>query len=171
MESRNQISRKSWSYNTVTAFLSALYITISIGVLILDRVTKLYALEHFGVEQKVFQFLSFELVINRGISWGILNSSSTFTFLCVVLLTLLVTCALGIYAYRRILQGYTIVGELLVFTGSLSNILDRVLYNGVVDFILVHIQSWSWPVFNIADSAIVLGVVCMMIQLIKQQNA
>ncbi len=58
----------------------------------------------------------------------------------------------------------------MVIAGSVSNILDRVVYGGVVDFIHVHINGWSFAVFNIADVAIVVGVCIMMLQEVYDNN-
>jgi signal peptidase II len=46
----------------------------------------------------------------------------------------------------------------LIITGAFSNLLDRLFYGGVIDFIVVWFGDWSWPAFNIADAAILLGI-------------
>ncbi len=168
MESRRQIGRKAWSNHKVKALVSAICLSI---LFIVDRVTKLYALEHFNFEHVINPFLSFELVFNRGVSWGLFHGSSTLGFMLLTAVILVGTLVFSREAYKKARQGENVIGELLIITGSVSNMLDRVLYNGVIDFIVVHYGAWSWPVFNIADASIVLGVGSMIIQLIKQHNA
>jgi signal peptidase II len=51
----------------------------------------------------------------------------------------------------------------MVFAGALGNVHDRIAYGSVVDFIEVHIFSYHWPDFNVADSAIVVGALLMMV--------
>ena len=59
---------------------------------------------------------------------------------------------------RRVLA----LGLALVLGGAIGNVIDRMLYGYVVDFILIHYQSWSYPAFNVADSAITCGVVLIV---------
>lgn len=131
-------------------------------VLFLDRSMKWYALYAWADEQVLTPFLSFQLAFNRGISWGIFNSASALQYALVTLLIVGVTIGLCWYTYKRYISGQSILGELLVITGSCSNILDRFFYDGVIDFIMVHNGSWVWPLFNIADSCIVLGIALMV---------
>ncbi len=76
---------------------------------------------------------------------------------------------LAFYTYLRWRKGFWIGGECFVLAGSLSNIVDRIIYHGVLDFILLSFNTWSWPVFNIADMAIVFGVGIMIIQGYKER--
>lgn len=148
------------------SILSKISVTLGLFFLVLiDRITKTLALSYLIVPYKVNSFLSYDLVINRGISWGIGNSASSLIFGGITLLTIVVTLALAVYTYRRIQQDYSVYGELLVLAGSCSNIFDRLVYNGVIDFILVHAYGFYFPYFNIADAAIVVGVAIMCIVL------
>ena len=63
------------------------------------------------------------------------------------------------YVYR---QGQSILGEILVISGACANLIDRVIYGAVIDFIYLHIDSWSWPIFNIADVSVIIGVAFMI---------
>ncbi len=140
------------------------YILASGFIFFLDRITKYYALATCMRSCEINRFLSFEVVFNRGISWGLLHSPSDTIFLLVTLAIAAVTFFLAFYAYSRWANGLLIVGETLVITGSVSNLIDRALYQGVIDFILFSYNDWSWPVFNIADAAIVIGIGIMIIQ-------
>lgn len=131
------------------------------AIIVLDQFTKWYALAHWREEHIVNPFLSFQVTFNRGISWGILNYSHGGVFLAVTLGILLIIACLLVYVYKRSQQGKSIVGEVLVIGGAFSNSLDRLMHEGVVDFIVLHKDSWVWPSFNIADSCIVLGVLIM----------
>lgn len=128
-----------------------LYGLLSASIIILDQLTKYLALQWCGPA----------CTFNRGISWGMLNSGSSLTFYALTGLVIAITLILSGYAYQSMQRGHAIWGELLIISGSISNIIDRFIYGGVVDFIEVRIGSWIGPAFNVADSMIVLGV-CIM---------
>ena len=140
------------------------YILLSAFVFLLDRITKYYALISCLEQCKVNTFLSFEVVVNRGISWGLLHSDGSALFLFVTFLITAITLSFVFYAYLRLMQGFIIIGETLVIAGSLCNLIDRAWYKGVIDFIVLSYHDWSWPVFNIADAVIITGVGIMIIQ-------
>jgi signal peptidase II len=136
-----------------------LYFFLAFAIFILDRVTKLAALAWcMEFPCTINQFLSFEVVFNRGISWGIFHSQSDILFYIVTAIIAIITALLCGYAYQRYMQGNSIVAEVCIIAGSCCNLIDRVIYGGVIDFILLSYGTVSWPVFNIADAMIVFGV-------------
>jgi signal peptidase II len=58
----------------------------------------------------------------------------------------------------------------LVLSGAIGNVIDRIAYGAVVDFIDVYYGNWHWPAFNIADSAITIGVILLIFDEIKRVN-
>jgi signal peptidase II len=58
----------------------------------------------------------------------------------------------------------------LVLSGAIGNVIDRILYGAVVDFVDLHYAGWHWPAFNIADSAITIGVILLILDEIKRVN-
>src|SRR5579863_239204 len=135
------------------------YFGLAAVIFIVDRVTKMMALAYCAEDVcRINSFLSFELVFNRGISWGILHSASDLVFVLVSLIIAMVTALLCWSAYYNYVCGVPIVAEMLIIAGSIFNLIDRVIYGGVIDFIVLSYGNVSWPVFNIADAAIVLGV-------------
>jgi signal peptidase II len=135
------------------------YIILAIVIFIVDRATKLLALTQcMELPCTVNQFLSFEVVFNRGISWGMFHSSSDIIFYAVSTTIAIITAVLCGYAYHNYKQGNLIIAEVCIIAGSCCNLIDRVVYGGVVDFILLSYGAASWPVFNIADAVIVFGI-------------
>lgn len=135
------------------------YSILAIGIFIVDRVTKLLALTQCMQSAcTVNSFLSFEVVFNRGISWGMFHSSSDIIFYAVSTVIALMTVMLCGYAYHNYKSGNVIVAEVCIIAGSCCNLIDRVVYGGVVDFIVLSYGQLSWPVFNIADAVIVFGI-------------
>ena len=128
----------------------------------LDRITKYMALGMLKT-CTVTSFLEFHLVFNRGISWGMFHSEHHGFFVALTFCIVFIIAVLAWQTYRRYVAGRSVYAGLMVLAGAISNVIDRVLYQGVIDFVHVHIADWSWPIFNIADMAIVLGI-CWMIK-------
>lgn len=137
------------------------YIIVFITIFIIDILTKYWALGACNQEVVITPFLSCELIINRGFSWSLFHSSSTLVFFIVSAVILCAIGALGVHTLYQWRAGKNILGEVMVLSGALANMLDRVMYGGVIDFIVVHYQAYTWPVFNVADMAVVVGVACM----------
>lgn len=136
-----------------------MYIFLALTIFIIDRITKSAALAWCAQSAcTINSFLSFEVVFNRGISWGMLHSNSDAIFILVSLIIAAITAALCVYAYHQYQRGNPIVAEVCIIAGSVCNLLDRVVYGGVIDFIILSYGDLSWPVFNIADAVIILGV-------------
>ncbi len=137
-------------------------------LLVIDRITKNLARTQCIQSCKVNQLLTFDFTLNRGISWGMLHSSNDTMFVVVSAIVVLITLGLAGYTFVRWMNNESIAGEILVLAGSISNIVDRALYNGVIDFISISFGTWSFPVFNVADMCIVLGVGIMTLELYKK---
>lgn len=135
---------------------------IAIIIILLDRVTKMWALHACVQEQPVTSFFSCVLTSNRGIAWSLFHTKDTHGFFAVSLLIALVTVCFGSWTYLRYQRGQQVAGSVAVLAGAVSNLVDRFLYGGVIDFIYLHTASYGFPVFNIADTAICLGVAYMV---------
>lgn len=135
-----------------------MYFSLAISIFILDRLTKYLALTYAQTPQVINEYLSFELTFNRGVSWGMFHDASHIVFIVVSSIIALMTIFLCWHAYDRYKKGGLIVGHICVIAGSIANLIDRALYGGVIDFIILSYKHYSWPVFNIADMAIVCGV-------------
>lgn len=143
---------------------ASIYILVSLLIIFCDQLTKRLSLVLLseGI-YNVTSWLSFNLVFNRGISWGVLSSSLPVVFWGIIGVIAIITFILLIIAYRGFLRKRFILGELLVIAGSISNLIDRFDHHAVVDFIEISYKGWSWPTFNIADCCIVCGVMLILI--------
>jgi len=140
----------------------ALYSILFCVIVCVDRLSKAFAILYCQDAVAMTPFLSCDLTFNRGISWSMFHADAQLPFLIVSGVVLLVTLVLAYYTYRRYVHNHSIIGEVTVLAGSCSNCIDRVLYGGVADFIRIFYQDWSYPSFNCADVAIVIGVVYMI---------
>lgn len=130
---------------------------------LIDRITKLWALKQQFVNYKITDFLYMHLEFNRGVSWSLLNSQDSVTFAVLSAIIVSILIVLLWYSTNRFKLGFPIYGELLILSGGISNVIDRALYAGVVDFILIDFDCFSWPIFNFADLFIVLGVMVLIV--------
>jgi signal peptidase II len=130
-------------------------------IFLLDRVTKNIAALFESSPKNLLPGVSLVYVKNRGISWGMFHAQVPWLFYVMTTCVALVIVGLSIYTYKRWLANQSVFGEMLVLTGAVSNLLDRIVHGGVIDFIQLSYKGWCFPVFNIADIAICLGV-CMM---------
>ncbi len=136
-------------------------------ILFADRFSKLYALYHCQERCYINPYLSFDLALNRGISWGFFHSYNPTVFLGVSILIALITVMVALYGFYCLYIGRPMIGNTLVVAGSLGNLIDRYYYQGVIDFIEVSYKSYTWPVFNIADICIVVGVFLVVMEYYK----
>lgn len=136
-----------------------IYYLLEVCVIVLgDRITKLLALTMGNKPIVVTDMITFELAFNRGISWGMFHSSSMITFWVLTLLISAIIIGLLGHTVMKWIHKEQIYGEIAVLSGAISNVIDRCVYGSVIDFVHISYGSWSWPIFNIADVAIVLGV-------------
>lgn len=133
-----------------------------VGPIALDQATKFWAFKELAAPLEITSFLNFEFALNKGVSWGFFNNSAgTPIYVKFAIGLAIVFLILNILNSLR--KGRSIIPQLFVLSGALSNVFDRFLYGGVVDFIVFHFGSWSFPAFNIADTCIVLGVFWMFL--------
>ena len=111
-----------------------------------------------GTQQVFNNYLSFGLVFNRGINWGLFNASGSVAFILITIAIGIVIAGLIIMMLGAIAQGKSAIGYMLILVGAVSNFVDRIIYGGVIDFVVLNYGHWSWPAFNIADALILLGL-------------
>ena len=149
---------------------------LAAAVVVLDQVTKAIALERLapGVPIVVFdQWLSLTLVMNPGLAFGLLGSVPPAWRWMVAALSLIALVVLARVALRVLptggWPGRLAIG--LIFGGAVGNLIDRGRFGAVVDFVDVHWRGWHWPAFNVADSAISVGVVLLALRLLSDRAA
>ena len=132
---------------------------IALATVALDQATKWLVLTYLaplGEAIPVTPFFNLVMVWNRGVSFGMFGSSGAFAPWILSGLAIAVVVALVIWL-RRADHYLTGVGLGLVIGGALGNVIDRVQYGAVIDFLDFHLAGWHWPAFNVADSGICVG--------------
>ncbi|MES2207410.1 MAG: signal peptidase II [Pseudomonadota bacterium] len=140
-------------------------------VVVFDQFTKWVVLKTipFGEVKPVLPFLSFTLTFNSGAAFSFLASSGGWQRYLFTVVAIVVSIWL-VQELKKTSIALQQWGLLLILGGALGNLYDRIAYGHVVDFILVHWQSWSFSVFNIADSAISIGVALLIMAIILDKT-
>ena len=137
---------------------------LAILVLFLDQVSKLAILEWVQPQAagiSITGFLAIVLVWNRGMSFGMFNVGDP--LVPWILGGVAIAVAVGLVWWLARAHRWLVVAGLgLVLGGAIGNLIDRLLYGAVVDFVLLHAGGWHFPAFNVADSAITLGVIALL---------
>ncbi len=142
-------------------------LSVAVAVAALDQLSKWAVLDFFMDPPRVIKllpFLDLVLVYNRGASFGFLNINAQWVPWLLTAIAAAVVIALIVWL-RRVENRYLAAALGLIIGGAVGNGMDRVLRerHAVVDFIDFYVGAFHWPAFNIADSAIVIGVFIMLL--------
>ncbi|MBW2690528.1 MAG: signal peptidase II [Deltaproteobacteria bacterium] len=152
------------------------YRTLSIiaaVILVLDQATKFYVDANFKLHETVpviRGFFHLTYVRNKGAAFGILSDSA---IRIPFFITVSIIAMLGILWYIKHIrkdQKLALFSLSLVFSGAFGNLIDRIRFGEVIDFLDVFWQRHHWPAFNVADSAITVGVVLLFIEMWREDR-
>jgi signal peptidase II len=141
----------------------------AVVTLFIDQASKAWLLHVFDIAHRgtvrVTSFFDLVLAWNIGISFGLLQNDSQAAQLALMTVKVLAVIALGIWMTRSQTR-MAAVALGLIIGGAVGNGIDRLAYGAVVDFALFHLQlrenTYDWYVFNLADAAIVAGVIALL---------
>jgi len=139
-------------------FIISVILILSITI-ILDQLTKYIAFIVLFKDKQVLiinHFLNFRPVWNDGISFGMFQGYGNYGRIVFIIIALIIS--LWIIIYSKKLNTIGFIGYNLIAGGAIGNVIDRVIYGKVIDFIDVHYKGYHWPTFNMADSFIFIGV-------------
>ena len=140
------------------------WLSISFFIIVADQVTKIQALHYLTDKPRliVLPLLNFTLAFNQGAAFSFLSQAGGWQNLFFIVFAVAVVACLVIYLLKNP-SCTQCFGLSLIIAGALGNIVDRLHYGFVIDFIDVHVGSYHWPVFNLADSAITVGVMILLV--------
>jgi signal peptidase II len=135
-------------------------------VLIADQASKWWVLHGIDLPARgsvvVLPVLNLTMVWNRGVTFGMLNGLGAAGAWALAAVAVAVVAALLVWM-RRSESRLAVVALGAIAGGAIGNVLDRLRFGAVVDFIHAHAFGWSWYVFNVADAAIVCGVIALVL--------
>jgi signal peptidase II len=150
------------------------YFLLVVGTLALDRWTKAWILNRFDLNESVpviDGLFNITYVRNTGVAFGILSSiSSPVKSGLLSLFTAFAAIVVIVYSLRSPAQNRLLQTALaLILGGAIGNLSDRLTYGYVVDFLEFYFRAYHWPSFNIADSAISIGVALLALEIIRNE--
>jgi signal peptidase II len=149
------------------AVATRLGLIAALVVLGADQLSKYWIVDrldlHVGDRIVLLPVLNLTLVWNQGVTFGLLNGLGSWSHFVLAAIALLVVAALAVWL-RRADNPVAALSIGAIAGGAVGNVIDRLRYGAVVDFIHAHIGDWSWYVFNVADAAIVCGVAALILE-------
>ena len=148
------------------------WLALSAILIVLDQATKLLILARFadGESIRVTSFFNLVLVYNKGAAFSFLAGASGWQTPLLVVIALVAIVIVGWMLWRNQSRRLLNLGLAMILGGAIGNLIDRVAYGKVVDFLHFHLYGWNYPAFNVADSVITAGAVILIIESFMPQE-
>lgn len=149
------------------------FLTLVVGLVVaLDQATKALVLANFPLHTVVEIIPGFFNLVharNTGAAFSILAGAPSFWRQAFFVAVTILIVVMILFAYHKLKSGdvWNRWGYALIVGGALGNLVDRVRLGSVVDFLDVYVGAYHWPAFNVADSAISVGAVMLLISLVR----
>jgi len=143
------------------------YYLLCLALVILDQLTKQIVVSLFtlGESMVINSYLSWTYIQNTGAAFSILSGGGAIQKTFLLAVSLFVSTMVMVWIHKTTaIRRQRLFGQFFLLSGALGNLLDRAQYGYVVDFIDVHYQNYYWPVFNVADSLIFIGVILLLFE-------
>lgn len=147
------------------------WILLSVIVVGLDQFTKYLSAQHLAAVDVIKVLPGFDLTLrhNTGAAFSFLANAAGWQRWFFIGLALLMSVIIYIWLGRvEAKNKHEAFGLSLILGGAIGNLIDRMVHGYVIDFILLYYKNWQWPAFNLADSAICLGVIFLIPNLLKK---
>lgn len=155
--------KKAWSW-----------LWVSLLIVLLDQLTK-YGVSHsfqYGEVYSLNAYLNIWLQYNAGAAYGMLSQGGGWQTFFLASVSMLVSLVLFLMLSKTPRSSKLLaLGLSLVLGGAIGNLIDRLRYQYVIDFIDFHVKSWHFATFNIADAAITVGAACLLLHFFCRKTA
>jgi signal peptidase II len=141
---------------------------------IADQLTKMMVLGSLKLYEsiEITSFFSLTHVHNYGAAFSFLADEDGWQQYFLVSISVIASIAIILWMSKTSTkQPYKLIALSLILSGAIGNLIDRAVFGFVIDFINLHYQDFYWPVFNVADTAITLGVILLLLVDFKQDKA
>jgi signal peptidase II len=141
-------------------------------IVILDYYTKIFAIEHLHLHRPVefMPFVNFTLTYNTGAAFGFLSTIDPGWERWLLAGISLLATAFFLHWFFKSKHSLQQAALAFIMGGALGNFIDRAFYGKVTDFVDVYVNQYHWPAFNVADSAICIGVGLLIIYWVKYER-
>jgi signal peptidase II len=141
------------------------FVWIALIVILADRVTKMWALEHLSLSEslRILPIFNLTLAYNTGAAFSLLHQASGWQNIFLCTLAVIVSMAI-VYKLATTPSNERWMGVALglILGGALGNAWDRIQFSYVIDFLHFHLADWHFAIFNVADSAICVGAFMLL---------
>ena len=148
------------------------WLALAGAIIVADFATKAWMLSAFHLHESVVvtSFFNLVLVMNPGASFSFLADAGGWQRWFFVILALVISAWLVVLIRHHARERLMPAALALVLGGALGNVVDRLRFGAVVDFLDFHFAGWHWPAFNVADSAITVGVILLLWQQLTHKS-
>ena len=145
---------------------------LSFTVIIIDQITKYFAVEKLALHEvkSIYEGFNLILIYNEGAAFSFLSDAGGWQRWFLIGVSCVVCVFLVVWMYQSISKSKCLLAGLsLILGGALGNLWDRLSLGYVVDFIEVYYKDLYWPAFNIADSAITIGAILLILDIFLKE--
>ena len=141
------------------------WFALAAAVILLDQVTKWAVLENFvyGERREITGFFNLVLVYNKGAAFSMFASADGWQTPLLILFAIVAAAIVSYLIVRNREKRVLCLGLALILGSALGNLIDRLRFGHVVDFLDFHAMGWHWPAFNVADSGITVGALLLIL--------
>ncbi len=143
------------------------YYLLCLALVIFDQLTKQIIVSLFTLGESIVinSFVSWTYIQNTGAAFSFLSGGGGVIKAFLLAVSLFVSAMLMVWIHKtQAIRRQRLFGQFILLSGALGNLLDRAQYGYVIDFIDVHYENYYWPVFNVADSLIFIGVILLLFE-------
>lgn len=142
------------------------YLSMTLVIIVLDQISKQWVVQNLELHQFIPVLSMFSIVHahNYGAAFGFLNDYEGWQTVFFTLVSMIVSIVLLVWLKQvSAIQRQLSIALALILGGAIGNLIDRIQYRYVVDFLLFYYDKWQFPAFNVADSAITIGAILLII--------
>ncbi len=148
------------------------WFAVSAGIVVADQLSKALVLARFAAGERfeLAPFFNLVLAFNKGAAFSFLAGAGGWQTPLLVAFALVASVIVAVLLLRSAGRGLLCAGLALILGGALGNLVDRLRFGHVVDFLDLHAAGWHWPAFNVADSAITVGAALLIVDGFRSQR-
>jgi signal peptidase II len=141
------------------------YFLVSLAIVLADQITKWIVLGRLGPLDRleITPFFNLVLAFNKGAAFSFLAGAGGWQTPLLVAFALIAAVVVSVLLLRSPGRRLFCAGLALILGGAVGNVIDRLRFGHVVDFLDLHAGGWHWPAFNVADSAITVGAALLIL--------
>ena len=150
------------------------WLTFSVMIVVLDQITKFYAVQFLTLHEPKYLYdgINFTLMYNTGAAFSFLSDAGGWQRWFFIAISCFVSIIIVVWMYNVLTKSkWLLLALAFILGGALGNLWDRLTLGYVIDFIEVYYNDLYWPAFNIADSAITIGAVILILDTVFVDRA